>query len=137
MQGVGPGSLLGTRYAVHQRLSRHANWERWSAADTSLERDVIVLCFARDSQQADATLDAARRAAGVEESRLTRVLDVGQDSDSNPGLVFVVEEPMTGAATLTALLSEGGLPADEVRRIVGESASGLAARRMTSEPTVT
>lgn len=127
MQGVGPGSLLGTRYAVHQRLSRHANWERWSAADTSLERDVVVLCFARDSQQADATLDAARRAAGVEESRLTRVLDVGQDSGSNSGLVFVVEEPMTGAATLTALLSEGGLPADEVRRIVGESASGLAA----------
>jgi hypothetical protein len=123
VQGVGPGSLLGSRYAVQQRLSQHPSWERWSAADTSLDRDVVVLCFPQDAQQADATLDAARRAAGVEESRLTRVLDVGQEA----GLVFVVEDPMTGAATLTALLADGGLPADEVRRIVAEAASALAA----------
>lgn len=123
MQGVGPGSHLGGRYAVRERLSRHPQWERWSASDTGLDREVVLLCFPRGSAEADAALDAARRAAGVEESRLTRVLDVGQE----PELVFVVEEPMPGAAPLTALLAEGGLPAEEVRRIIGEAAGGLAA----------
>lgn len=123
MQGVGPGSLLGGRYAVRERLSQHPQWERWSASDTALDREVVLLCFPRSAAQADAALDAARRAAGVEEFRLTRVLDVGLETE----LVFVVEEPMPGAATLTALLAEGGLPADEVRRIVGDAAGGLAA----------
>lgn len=123
MQGVGPGSLLGGRYAVRERLSLHPRWERWSASDAALDREVVLLCFPRSSPQADAALDAARRAAGVEESRLTRVLDVAQE----PALVCVVEEPMSGATPLTALLSEGGLPADDVRRVVGEAAEGLAA----------
>ncbi len=123
VQGVGPGSLLGGRYAVRDRVSKHPHWERWSASDTALDREVVLLCFARDAAEADAALDAARRAAGVEEFRLTRVLDVGQE----PGLVFVVEEPMPGAASFTALLADGGLPAEEVRRIVGEAAGALAA----------
>ncbi|MGV1008638.1 MAG: hypothetical protein ACOYBY_08525 [Dermatophilaceae bacterium] len=123
MQGVGPGSLLGGRYAVRGRLSHHPQWERWSASDTALDREVVLLCFPRSAPPADAALDAARRAAGVEEHRLTRVLDVGQE----PELVFVVEEPMSGATTLTSMLADGGLPADDVRRLVGEAAGGLAA----------
>lgn len=123
MHGVGPGSVLGGRYAVRRRLMQQPRWERWSADDSALERGVVLLCFPREAGQADATIDAARRAAGIEEPRLTRVLDVGRDD----AVVFVVEEPMPDAQTLTALLGEGGLPGDEVRRVVGEAATALAA----------
>ncbi len=123
MHGVGPGSVLGGRYAVRRRLVQQPRWERWSADDSALDRAVVLLCFPREAGQADATVDAARRAAGIEEPRLTRVLDVGRDVN----VAFVVEEPMPDAQPLTALLSDGGLPGDEVRRVVGEAATALAA----------
>lgn len=126
MQGVGPGSLLGGRYVVQRRVSQHTRFERWTAADQTLEREVVLLCFAAESPQAPAALDAARRAAGIEEARLVRVLDVG----NNDGVAFVVEEPLTGARSLTSVLRDGGLPAEEARRVVGEAASALESARV-------
>jgi len=126
VQSVGPGSLLGGRYVVQRRVSQHTRFERWTAADQILDREVVLLCFEADGPQAPATLDAARRAAGIEESRLVRVLDVG----SNDGVAFVVEEPLTGARSLTSVLRDGGLPAEEARRIVGEAASALESARV-------
>lgn len=126
MQGVGPGSLLGGRYVVQRRVSQHTRFERWTAADQTLDREVVLLCFDADGPQASAALDAARRAAGIEEARLVRVLDVG----SNDGVAFVVEEPLTGARSLTSVLRDGGLPAEEARRIVGEAASALESARV-------
>ena len=49
--------------------------------------------------QADAPLDAARRAAGLDNARLVRILDVGR-SDSS---AFVVEEDLASAQTLASL----------------------------------
>ena len=121
MQGVGPGSVLGGRYAVTVRTYTGVHHERWRASDHTLEREVVLVCFTAGSPAAAAALDAARRAAGVEDSRLVRVLDVGSDQ----GVGFIVEEPLTGAATMTDLLGSGGLPAEEVRRLVGEAASAL------------
>jgi len=126
VQGVGPGSLLGGRYVVQRRVSQHTRFERWTAADQTLEREVVLLCFAAESPQAPAALDAARRAAGIEEARLVRVLDVG----NNDGVAFVVEEPLTGARSLTSVLRDGGLPAEEARRVVGEAASALESARV-------
>ncbi|HET7397505.1 MAG TPA: hypothetical protein VFJ94_03190 [Intrasporangium sp.] len=125
MHGVGPGSVLAGRYAVALRTSEGTFHERWRATDTTLERDVVLVCFSTDSQVAAATLDAARRAAGVEDQRLVRVLDVGSDG----GVSFIVEEPLTGGQPLSHLLQGGGLPADEVRRLVGESATALEKAR--------
>jgi len=68
-------------------------------------------------------LDAARRAAGVEDSRLVRILDVGSQSGGS----FIVEEAMTGAESLAELLLQGALPAEEARRIAGETATALEA----------
>lgn len=87
---------------------------------------MVLLCFDADAPQASAALDAARRAAGVEDPRLVRVLDVGRDT----GVAFVVEEPLTGARTLASVLASGGLPAEEARRIVGEAASALETARV-------
>ncbi|HET8988856.1 MAG TPA: hypothetical protein VFN43_10125 [Humibacillus sp.] len=121
VQGVGPGTLLGGRYAVTFRTSEAPSHERWRASDHTLEREVVVVCFPASSPIAAATLDAARRAAGVEDPRLVRVLDVGTDH----GVAFIVEEPLTGAVPLSHLLQSGGLAADEVRRLTGETASAL------------
>ncbi len=125
MHGVGPSTVLGGRYAVQRRLAQLPRAERWSAHDTTLERDVVVICFAADDPNADAALDAARRAAGVDNERLVRILDVGRSDE----VAFFVEEALHAAHTLTHLLEQGGLPSEEVRRIAGETAVGLEAAR--------
>jgi hypothetical protein len=117
--------VLGGRYAVTLRTAEGLYHERWRAADNTLDREVVLVCFPAASSVAPATLDAARRAAGIEDPRLTRVLDVGADSD----VAFVVEEPLTGAMPMSHLLQSGGLPAEEVRRLVGEAASALEKAR--------
>lgn len=121
MQGVGPGSVLGGRYAVTLRTSEGTHHERWRANDHTLEREVVLVCFPSASSVAAPALDAARRAAGIEDPRLVRVLDVGTDR----GVGFIVEEPLTGAVPLSHLLQGGGLSADEVRRLTGEAATAL------------
>src|SRR5690349_18815152 len=99
--------------------------ERWSAHDTTLERDVVVVCFLEGDPYAAATLDAARRAAGIDNHRLVRVLDVGRSE----GIAFFVEEAIHDAHTLTQILAQGGVPAEEARRLAGETATALEASR--------
>ena len=108
MHGVGPSTVLGGRYAVQRRLAQLPRAERWSAHDTTLERDVVVVCFAADDPDAAAALDAARRAAGVDTERLVRILDVGRSEE----VAFFVEEALHEAHTLTHLLEQGGLPSE-------------------------
>ena len=125
MYGVGPGTILGGRYSLRRRLMQGRDLERWSAHDTTLERDVALTIVDADHPNRAGILDAARRAAGVEDTRLVRILDVGtQDGNS-----YFVEEGMDGAESLAAILLRGALPAEEARRIVGEVASGLETAR--------
>jgi hypothetical protein len=69
-------------------------------------------------------LDAARRAAAVEDARLVRVLDVGADDD----VTFVVSEWLA-APSLAHRLHGGPLPPSEARTVVGEAALALEAAR--------
>jgi len=117
--------VLADRYAVQRRLAQWPDRERWSAHDTTLEREVTLTVFSADHSNADAALDAARRAAGVEDSRLVRVFDVGREE----AVAYIVEESLPGAQPVSALLGQGGLPAEEVRRIAGEAATGLETGR--------
>ena len=125
MRGVGPGTVLGGRYTVHQRLEVRHDTERWSADDTTLGRRVSVLCIAGDDHRTAALLDAARRAGSLTHPVFVRILDVGQDDE----VAFVVEEELEEARDLARLVSEGGVPGDEVRRITGEVAAALESAR--------
>ncbi len=125
MHGVGPGTIIEGRYALRRRLSRGSHIERWSAHDTTLEREVALTIVTSDHPNRAGILDAARRAAGVEDTRLIRILDVSTQVDNS----YIVEETMSGAESLAALLLQGSLPAEEARRIAGETASALETAR--------
>ncbi len=126
MQGVGPGTVLGGRYTVHRRLQQRDGAERWSGHDDTLRRDVTLLVVPTSHPQAEAVLDAARRAAGVDNSHLVRILDVGRAD----GSAYVVEEDLASAQTLSTLAARGGLPAEEVRRIIGVASRALEGARL-------
>jgi len=125
VQGVGPGTVLGGRYALQHRLSQDRALERWSAHDTTLLREVALTIVGSEHPNSAGVLDAARRAAGVEDTRLVRILDVGGQGVTS----FVVEETMRGSESLATLLLQGPLPAEEARRIAGETATGLETAR--------
>ncbi len=80
-----------------------------------------ILCIASDDHRTPALLDAARRAASVTHAVFVRILDVGSDED----VAYVVEEDLGEARTLAELVTDGGVPGDEVRRITGEVAAAL------------
>jgi len=125
VRGVGPGTILGGRYSLRRRLTQERDLERWSAHDSTLERAIALTIVDADHPNRAGILDAARRAAGVEDTRLVRILDVGtQDGNS-----YFVEEAIIGAESLATILLRGALPAEEARRIVGEVASGLETAR--------
>jgi hypothetical protein len=121
VQGVGQGTVLGGRYALRHRLSQDHELERWSAHDTTLLREVTLTIVGSDHPNNASVLDAARRAAGVEDTRLVRILDVGLQDESS----FIVEETMSGSVSLASILLHGPVPAEEARRVAGETAKGL------------
>lgn len=123
MNGVGLGTTLGGRYTLRERVSQHHGGERWRADDIGLDRRVVIFCLTGDPSRAAGVMDAAKRVAGIDNRVLARVLDAGSDGR----VTYLVEEPCTDAQTLGALVQDGGLPADEVRRIVGETAQALEA----------
>ena len=121
MQGVGPGTVLGGRYALHSRLTQRPGLEHWSAHDATLRREVALTIVGAENPNQAGVLDAARRAAGVEDARLVRILDVGTQNDNS----FIVEEATTGSESLATILLHGPLPAEEARRVAGETAKAL------------
>lgn len=124
MDSVGPGSVLAGRYHAQKRLRVGPLSSVWQGLDETLERPVSLTVVQAGHPRSADVVDAARRAAGVEDPRLQRVFDVGVED----GLTYVVYEWIS-ADTLTELL-RGGLPApEEVRRLVGEAATALESAR--------
>ena len=126
MEGISPDTVLADRYALTSRLAGREDLEHWAARDLTLEREVAVTVFTSDGAHAAAALDGARRAAGLEDSRLVRILDVGEQGP----ISYIVEESLRDANSLAELVREQALPVPEVRRIVGEAASALEIARL-------
>jgi hypothetical protein len=121
VHGVVQGTILGGRYALRCLLRQSRSLEYWLADDETLEREVAITIVASDHPNRASILDAARRAAGVEDTRLVCILDVS----SRNGDSFIVEESLYGAESLADVLLRGALPPEEARRVVGETASAL------------
>ena len=121
MQGVDPGTVLGGRYSLRHCLSVGRNLEHWSAHDATLRREVALTLIGAEHPNRAGALDAARRAAGVEDARLVRILDVGTQNNNS----FIVQDALNGSESLATVLLQGPLPAEEARRVAGETAKGL------------
>jgi len=127
--GIEPGTMLGHRYVLDELLAQRGDvLEYWSAQDSTLERLVAVTVLPSTGDRAilaHAVLDGARRTAGVDDPRLVRVLDVGEEN----GYCWIVEEGLPDAESMASLTRNQLLPAEEARRLVGEAAVGLESAR--------
>jgi eukaryotic-like serine/threonine-protein kinase len=121
---VGPGSVLGRRYALSRRLGDGGLTSTWQAHDGVLDRRVFLREVSRQHPYCHAVLDAARQAASVEDPRLTRILDVGDGEDG----IFVVNEWLE-TRSLAEELRVGPISAEGARTVVGEVALALEAAR--------
>ncbi len=118
------GTELAGRYRLEERLRTTASSDFWRAVDTTLDRTVGVRLVAPAT--AEDAMDAARRAAMVDEPALLRVLDVAQEDGDTGPVTYVVTEFVEADSLADLLRRDGPLPADRVRALVGETAQVLS-----------
>lgn len=124
MDGVGYGTELAGRYRLEERLRTTDSSDFWRAVDTTLDRTVgIRLVSAATAPDA---MDAARRAAVIDEPSLLRVLDVAQEDGDTGPVTYVVTEFVEASSLADLVRRDGPLPADQVRSLVGQVAQVLA-----------
>ncbi len=120
--------MLAGRYRLDEQATvvpaDPARSRVWNGVDTALDRPVEILLLDPAHPHAADVLDAARRAALVDDPRLARVLDVGRE----PHGTYVVLERLAGRE-LSVLVRRGPLPPETARRIAGECADALDVAR--------
>ncbi len=116
-----PGTRLGGRYRLEDRLAAAGGWSAWKAIDEILARPVSVITFAAGFPRLDQVVTAARAASRLTDTRLTQVFDVEDDWDR---AYIVLEWPI--GDTLTDLLAAGPLEPLTGARIIAEAAAALA-----------
>jgi hypothetical protein len=116
-----PGTRLGGRYRLEDRVAAAAGWAAWKAIDETLARAVTVVTFASGFPRVQEVLTAARAASRLTDARLAQVFDVEDDWDH----AYIVMEWAAGE-TVTDMLAAG--PVDPVTgaRIVAEAAAALS-----------
>jgi hypothetical protein len=121
-----PGTRLGGRYRLEDRVSDASGWAAWKAIDEILARPVGVLTFAPGFPRISEVLTAARAASRLTDARLAQVFDVEDDWDQ----AYVVMEWVAGDS-LDDLLADGPLDPARAAEIVAEAAEALAAAHRT------
>jgi hypothetical protein len=116
-----PGTRLGGRYRLEDRLAAAGGWSAWKAIDEILARPVSVITFAAGFPRLEQVVTAARAASRLTDTRLTQVFDV---EDSWEHAYIVLEWPV--GDTLADLLSTGSVDPVAGARIVAEVAAALS-----------
>jgi serine/threonine protein kinase len=116
-----PGTRLGGRYRLEDRLAAAGGWAAWKAIDEILARPVSVITFAAGFPRLEQVVTAARAASRLTDTRLTQVFDV---EDSWDHAYIVLEWPV--GDTLADLLSGGPMDPVAGARIVAEVAAALS-----------
>jgi hypothetical protein len=116
-----PGTRLGGRYRLEDRVSASSGWAAWKAIDETLARPVTVLTFARGFPRIADAVTAARAASRLTDARLAQVFDVEEDWDH----AYVVMEWAAGDS-LEDLLADGPLDPALGAEIVAQGAEALA-----------
>ena len=116
-----PGTRLGGRYRLEDRLAAAAGWSAWKAIDEILARPVSVITFAAGFPRLEQVVTAARAASRLTDTRLTQVFDVEDNWDHG---YIVLEWPV--GDTLGDLLAAGTMEPLAAARIVAEVAAALS-----------
>jgi hypothetical protein len=116
-----PGTRLGGRYRLEDRINASGGWAAWMAIDETLARPVTVLTFAPGFPRIREVVTAARAASRLTDARLAQVFDVEDDWDR----AYIVMEWVAGDS-LDDLLADGPLDPAHGAEIVAEGAEALA-----------
>ena len=117
-----PGTRLGGRYRLEDRIAADDGWAAWKAIDEILARAVTVFTFAPGFPRITEVVTAARAASRLTDARLTQVFDVEDDWDR----AYIVMEWAAGEP-LDDLLGAGPLDPSRGAQIVAEAAAALSA----------
>jgi hypothetical protein len=116
-----PGTRLGGRYRLEDRVGASAGWAAWKAIDETLARAVTVVTFAAGFPRVQEVLTAARAASRLTDARLAQVFDVEDDWDN----AYIVMEWAAGE-TLGDMLAAGPVEPIAGARIIAEAAAALS-----------
>src|SRR6266545_3903812 len=116
-----PGTRLGGRYRLEDRIAAAGGWAAWKAIDEILARAVTVFTFAPGFPRIREVVTAARAASRLTDARLTQVFDVEDDWDR----AYIVMEWAAGEP-LDDLLAAGPLEPSRGASIVAEAAAALS-----------
>jgi serine/threonine protein kinase len=116
-----PGTRLGGRYRLEDRLAATGGWSAWKAIDEILARPVSVITFAAGFPRLEQVVTAARAASRLTDTRLTQVFDVEDRWDHG---YIVLEWPF--GDTLGDLVAEGSIDPTAAARIVAEAAAAVS-----------
>ncbi len=116
-----PGTRLGGRYRLEDRIAAAGGWAAWKAIDEILARAVTVFTFAPGFPRIREVVMAARAASRLSDARLTQVFDVEDDWDR----AYIVMEWAAGEP-LDDLVAAGPLEPARGAQIVAEAAAALS-----------
>jgi len=124
-----PGTRLGGRYRLEDRVAAASGWAAWKAIDETLARAVTVVTFAAGFPRVREVLTAARAASRLTDARLAQVFDVEDDWDN----AYIVMEWAAGE-TLDDLLANGPIEPVAGARIIAEAAAALSVAHAAGLP---
>lgn len=119
--------VLGPGYELGKRIGAGGFAEVLKARDLRLKRDIAVKVLRPDLGLTPGVLDRFRREAEVvaalRHPNIVPIYDIGEGD----GVAFIVMPFIEGESLRSKMEREGAMPPEEVRRILREAASGLAA----------
>ncbi|MBC9820270.1 serine/threonine-protein kinase [Terrabacter sp. MAHUQ-38] len=121
------GATLGGRYTLGSVIAAGGMGVVWEATDEVLQRPVAVKIMRAPGPDDDAFLerfrDEARGSASLHHPNIAAVFDYGEED----GTAYLVMELVPGR-TVSELIraNPGGMPADDVRSILGQAALALS-----------
>lgn len=116
-----PGTRLGGRYRLEDRIAAGSGWDAWKAIDETLARPITVFTLAQGFPRITDVVTAARAASRLTDPRLAQVFDVEDAWDR----AYIVMEWAAGD-TLSDLLAAGALEPERGARMIAEAAAALA-----------
>lgn len=125
---LGTGATLGGRYTLGAAIASGGMGDVWEATDDVLQRPVAVKVMRPQGSDDESFLerfrDEARGSASLHHPNIAAVFDYGEEH----GTAYLVMELVPGR-TLGDIIrdSDGGMPTDDVRSVLGQAALALSA----------